>query len=315
MRVKALLGLVLPALLAVAGCGGGDGGADASARPTKTRTLRLGEFSWTAATVTNTILEQIVARNPQLGIERVERVRMGPEEAWSELAEGDLDVLTEVYIPNQERFVREANEEAELVHRTYAGAVNAWYVPRYAVEKGGPAAGLRSIDQLNRYARVFDAKLFDGDPGWVTTEQNADRIEGFGLDLEHETGSEARLVRELQRRYKARKPILLYLWRPHWVHSAFDLVELEEPNAYSGDCFTGSKQACAMPTNDVWIAARKDLEQRAPRVWRLLTQFEIPIGDIEAMLVEVDEKKRPAAVVAREWIARNGALIGRWLQG
>lgn len=310
------LALAVLALATAAGCGGSANTSTSSvAARAETGTLRIGEFAWSAAHLTNAILEEIVARHPELGIERVERVEVTPDEGWFQLETGGLDVLTEVYLPNQQGFASKAKDDTELLHRTYDGAVNAWFVPRYAVEPGGAAAGLRRIDQLGRYANAFGRTLYDGEPGWVTTEQNDDRIEGFGLDLEHETGSEVELVAALRRHYRQRRPILLYLWRPHWVHSAFDLVELEEPNPYSVDCFGEGKIACAMPTNDVWLAARNDLMERAPRLWKLLGSFEIPIADLEAMLFSVDGKGRPAREVARGWVMQNSATIDGWLEG
>lgn len=317
MRLTALAAIFL-ALAAVAGCGGGgerSGDPDESVSSrAATGTLRLGEFAWSAARLTNAILEEIVARHPELGIDRVERVDVSPDEGWFQLETGGLDVLTEVYLPNQQGFASKAKAETELVHRIYDGAVNAWFVPRYAVEPGGAAAGLRRVDQLDRYADAFGRTLYDGEPGWVTTEQNEDRIEGFGLDLEHETGTEEELIAALKRHYRQRRPILIYLWRPHWVHSAFDLVELEEPNPYSVDCFGESKIACAMPTNDVWVAARKDLMERAPQLWKLLGSFEVPIADLEAMLFSVDGKGTPPREAARRWVARNSATIDGWLK-
>jgi glycine betaine/proline transport system substrate-binding protein len=314
VRLTAVV-LAAVALATAAGCGGaGESSGDSVEARAETGTLRIGEFAWSAARLTNAILEEIVARHPELGIERVERVEVTPDEGWFQLETGGLDVLTEVYLPNQQGFASKAKAETELVHRIYDGAVNAWFVPRYAVEPGGAAAGLRRVDQLDRYADALGGTLYDGEPGWVTTEQNADRIEGFGLDLAHETGSEEELVAELRRHYRQHRPILLYLWRPHWAHSAFDLVELEEPNPYSVDCFGEGKIACAMPTNDVWLAARKDLIERAPQLWKLLRSFEIPIADLEAMLFSVEGRNTPPGEAARDWVARNSATIERWLE-
>jgi glycine betaine/proline transport system substrate-binding protein len=314
VRLTGAVALIVLVLGAATACGATDDSDHSVGDRASTRTLRVGEFPWSTAHLTNAILEAVVDLRPELGIERVERVDVTPDEGWSELDDGALDVLTEVYLPNQQPFASEAKETTALLNRIYSGAVNAWFVPRYAVAPDGPAAGLRSIDQLNRYADAFEHKLYDGERGWVTTEQNADRIKGFGLNLEQVTGSEADLVGELRRRYQQRRPILVYLWRPHWVHSAFDLVELEEPNPYSVDCFHDGKLACAMPTNDVWLAARNDLAGRAPRLWKLLQNLEIPIADIEAMLVKVDGKGRPAREVARIWVASHSDTIERWLE-
>jgi len=313
VRLTGALALAVVLLSTATACGATSESGDSVADRAETRTLRVGEFSWSAARLMSAILQEIVVLRPDIGIERVERAEVTPDEGWAELDDGGLDVLTEVYLPNQQRFASEARENTELLNRIYPGAVNGWFVPRYAIAPNGPAAGLRSVDQLNRYADVFERKLYDGEKGWVTTEQNADRIRGFGLNLEQVTGSEASLLAELKRHYERRRPILVYLWRPHWAHSAFDLVELEEPNPYSLDCFSDGKLACAMPTNDVWLAARNDLGERAPRLWRLLQKLEIPIADIEAMLLDVDSKGRPVREVARIWVASHSDTIEGWL--
>ena len=307
IRALALLGALAVSLAAV-GCGGSD-----EASPPPPGTVRVGEFSWSSASLTNEILEQIVERHPELGVKRLERKRVEPEEGWDDLADGDLDLLTEVYLPNQAEYLERGGEQTELVHRVYAGAVNGWFVPSYVVAPGGPAADLRSVDQLKRYAGVFDHKLYDGEDGWVTTEWDADRIDGFGLDLDQVTGSESDLVGSLRRAYDARRPILLYLWRPHWAHSTFDLVMLDEPNGYSVDCFTGDRKACAMPTNDSWTAGRTDLGTRLPRFREFLGNFEIDIAEMERMLFQVDERGTPAEVVARRWIDRHAKDIQGWI--
>ena len=307
--IVALLAAVL-ALLASA-CGGA--GDERASTPLPRDTLRLAEFPWSAAGVTNAILERIVELRPELGIEHVERVPVNPESAWSKLLDGEIDVVTEVYLPNQEEFLAEAGDRAELLHRTYAGAANGWFVPRFAVEPGGPAAGLSSIEDLRRHADAFGSRLYDGEPGWVSTKQNADRIEGFALDLEHVTASEADLVAELRRSYNARRPILVYLWRPHWAHAAFDLVMLDEPNAYSVDCFRGEKQACAMPTNDVWVGARPDVADRWPRLWQLLSRFEIPLADMERMLFLREQRGTPVDAIARRWVRDHEQQIAAWV--
>ena len=310
-----LVAVASAGLLAAAVAGSGGSPAATPEERARTGTLRVGQFSWAAAEVTTAILAEIVRRHDELGVVRFEAVETDPEDGWSKLAGGELDVLPEVFLPNQYEYFADARATAELVHRTYSGAVNAWYVPRYAVAPGGPAAGLSSISQLRNYRSVFDNTLFDGEPGWVTTAQNADRIAGFRLGLDQETGTEAELIDELRRRYEQRRPILLYLWRPHWVHAAYDLVELEEPNGYSVNCFDGGEKACAMPTNDVWLAAREDVRARFPHLWRLLTRFEVPLDDVERMLAHTERAGRPARTVAREWVDANAATISTWLAG
>lgn len=314
MRRHALRLLALLAVAALALTAAGCGGDDTALGQRDPGTVRVGEFSWSAASLTNAILQRIVADHPELGVKRLERVDVTPEDGWSGVRHGDLDLLTEVYLPNQAEYLDQSGDETELVHRTYAGAVSGWFVPAYSVEAGGPAAGLRSVDQLKRFGPVFGDKLYDGENGWTTTEMNADRIKGFSLPLHQVKESESTLISRLRSAYAARKPILMYLWRPHWVNSTYKLVMLDEPNGYSTDCFSGgSREACALPTNDVWTAGRIDLAARYPKFHRMLEQFELPIGDIERMLLDVEQRGRPTEEVAKEWVDGHRRLIDDWV--
>jgi ABC-type proline/glycine betaine transport system permease subunit len=86
----------------------------------------------------------------------------------------------------------------------------------------GPAARRAAQrHQLNDYAAPLGGKLVDGDPSFITTRQNAARLAGYGLRLEQVTSSEAAQLAELRRAYERRRPILVYLYHPHWAFEEF----------------------------------------------------------------------------------------------
>jgi hypothetical protein len=69
-------------------------------------------------------------------------------------------------------------------------------VPAYAVKPGGALEGLTSVTQLDHYADALGNKFYDADPGYITTEQNARRLAGYGITrLEHVVSSEAAELR------------------------------------------------------------------------------------------------------------------------
>ncbi len=221
-RLVALLAAVLCLGLGLAACGDSDddGGSSATAAAGASTTaaaadgvdLKVGQFSWTAAAVQTQILAAIAADHPELGVKSISAVRLDPAAGWVGIQRGDVDLLPEVNLPNQQAFADRARDEVELAARVYDGAVQAWFVPRYAVEAGGPLEGLRSIDQLNDYKGEVNETLYDGDAGWITTQQNEKRIKGYDLDLRHATSSEAALiaqVRTLVRQERAGAVLLL----------------------------------------------------------------------------------------------------------
>lgn len=303
------------ALVGLTGCGSSDSAAADTATGEE---IVVGTFSWTAAAIQTEILTQIAAENPDLGVSAVTSTNVDPAVGWAGLGRGDLDVLVEVNLPNQQRFADENAATTELVSETYGGAAQGWFVPSYLVAPGGAAEGLTSVDQLaeQKYADAVGGTLYDADPGWVTTDQNAARITGFGLGITHSPSSEAALLAELKRAYDREQPILVYLYRPHWVFNDYDLVQLEEPNPYEEGAFTeGGRSDVAIPTLAAHIAARTDLEERAPGFYELLTQFAIPLEDIEALLAASnDDSSLTPADLATQWIDGHRSEVDSWLK-
>lgn len=320
-RLVALLAAVLCLGVGLAACGDSDddGGSSATAATGASTTaegvdLKVGQFSWTAAAVQTQILAAIAADHPELGVRSISAVRLDPAAGWVGIQRGDVDLLPEVNLPNQQAFADRARDEVELAARVYDGAVQAWFVPRYAVEAGGPLEGLRSIDQLNDYKDEVNGTLYDGDAGWITTQQNEKRIKGYDLDLRHAKSSEAALIAQVRRSFDKREPVLFFFYRPHWLFQQFDVVQLEEPNPYRAGCFEGDENACAIPAQQSWIAARKDLAERAPRFAAAVRNVQIPLEQVEALLDQVDSRREDPAVVARQWVAEHRAEVDAWVR-
>ncbi|MEN3269067.1 glycine betaine ABC transporter substrate-binding protein [Pseudonocardia sp.] len=275
-------------------------------------TVQAAQFPWSAAKLTNAILAEVVAAHPELGVSTITTIQVGPATAWAGAQRGDVDLLSEVAMPNQEELAAKAADRIHLVHETYGNAQQGWFVPTYATQPGQPLAGLRSVTQLNDYAVALGGKLIDADPSFITTKQNAARLAGYGLRLEQVTSSEAAQLAELRRAYERRQPILVYLYHPHWAFEVFDLTQLEEPNPYQPDCFTTGNGACAMPAYAAWTAASTDLQRGAPRFHAMLERFELPLPDVEAMLKAVDVDDADVDEVARRWVADHPAAVRSW---
>ena len=307
--------VALSALLAasVAGCtseqpdsGAGSGSGDGI-------TVQAAQFSWTAAGLTNGILGEIAADNPDLGVSSLATTQLDPAAAWAGAARGDIDLLTEVALPNQQDLADSAADRVEIVSETYGDAAQGWFVPAYAVEAGGPLEGLTSVTQLNDYAEQLGNKFYDADPGYITTEQNAKRLQGYGITLEHVVSSEAAELAQLANSYSREEPIVLYLYHPHAVFAQYDMVQLEEPTPYSDGCLTTGDGACAMPSYSANIAASDELREQAPAFVDLLTDLRISVEEMEAMQKRVDVDGEDVSTVAREWVDDHADQIDEWI--
>src|SRR3954465_3491440 len=285
-----------------AGSGGGSG-----------VTVQTAQFSWTAAGLTNSILSDIATDHPDLGVASLATTQLDPAAAWTGAQRGDIDLLTEVALPNQQQLADQAADRVQIVSETYGDAAQGWFVPAYAVAPGGPLEGLTTVTQLNDYADRLGGKFYDADPGYITTEQNAKRLQGYGITLEHVVSSEAAELAQLKSSYSSQDPIVLYLYHPHAVFAEYDMVQLEEPTPYSDGCLTTGDGACAMPSYSANIAASKDLQEQAPAFVDLLTDLRISVEEMEAMQKQVDVDGEEVATVAREWVDAHADQIDQWI--
>jgi len=299
------------ALAATTSCGSGEeGAAGASADGL---TVQTTEFSWVAATLTNSIIEQVAADNPDLGVADLETTQLDPAAAWTGAQNGDVDLITEVALPNQQPFLDDSSTMS-LLGEVYTGADQGWFVPTYATQPGQPLEGLTSVTQLPEYAEALGSTLYDADPGWVTTEQNDARLAGYGIEFEHSTSSAAALFAQLDRSYAREEPVLVYLYQPHWVFAQYEMTQLEEPNEYVDGCFEdGGAGDCAMPDYAAGIAASADLQEQVPAFTDMLGQMEIPVSDMDAMIAQVDVEERDADEVAQEWVEANSEAVAGWV--
>jgi glycine betaine/proline transport system substrate-binding protein len=303
--------VALAALLAaaVAGCsaeedaGGGDG-----------ITVQAAQYSWTAAGLTNAILGEIASDRPELGVAALQTTQLDPAAAWAGAQRGDIDLLTEVALPNQQELADSAGDRVEIVSETYGDAAQGWFVPAYAVEPGGPLEGLTSVTQLNDYADQLGNKFYDADPGYITTEQNAKRLAGYGITLEHVVSSEAAELAQLENSYSREEPIVLYLYHPHAVFAQYEMVQLEEPTPYTEGCLAPEGDgACAMPSYSANIAASTELQEQAPEFTDLLVDLRIPVEEMEQMQKQVDVDGEEVAAVARQWVDEHADQIDEWV--
>jgi glycine betaine/proline transport system substrate-binding protein len=302
----ALAALVTASVTACTAEEGGGGSGDGI-------TVQTAQFSWTAAGLTNGILSEIASDHPDLGVSTLATTQLDPAAAWTGAQRGDIDLLTEVALPNQQELADKAADQVDIVSETYGDAAQGWFVPAYAVEPGGPLEGLTSVDQLNDYAEPLGNKFYDADPGYITTEQNAKRLAGYGITLEQVVSSESAELAQLENSYSREEPIVLYLYHPHAVFAQYDMVQLEEPNPYTDGCLTDGDGACAMPSYSANIAVSKELQEEAPDFVALIENLRISVDEMEEMQKAVDVDGEDVSTVARQWVDDHSDDIDEWI--
>jgi glycine betaine/proline transport system substrate-binding protein len=288
--------------------GGGDTSSGGGA------VLKSAIFTWTAAQVTNSVLATVAKEHPELGVKDIQGTQLGPAPAWAGAQRGDVDLLSEIALPNQQHFVDSAKSKITVASQTYGDAAQGWFVPTQSTQPGQPLAGLTSVTQLNQYKAPLNGQLVDSDPTFITTTQNKKRLQGYGIDFQDVSSSESAQQAQLQRAIERKQPILVYLYHPSWVFSAFQLTQLQEPNPYTPGCLDPSgKGDCAMPAYSASTALSKDAQKKAPKFYAMLQHFTMPIADVEAMSKSVTVDKQSPDQVAKQYVDSHQQLVQKWL--
>ena len=249
--------------------------------------------------------------------------------AGMDKGDGSIDVMTDVWMPNQQALWDEYIEGngTVAVNSPYKGTSNI-YVPTYMTDK------VSSIEDLKNpeIAAMFDTdgngkgEYWAGDVTWASTKRWQIKFKSYGLDglWEPNIVSADTFKAGLEAAYTAEKPQLFYYWTPEAIHVKYDLTVVEEPARSDGcedvnldaeDWLEVSEFNCVIASNDIFVAYSKSLEERNPAVATMLSNVQFTGEEINGWIVEMFENKRDPREVAEDWIADNKETVQGWING
>lgn len=221
--------------------------------------------------------------------------------AYAGLAEGDIDIFLDAWLPNtQKGYWDEFGDQIEVLGTINSNATLSLAVPAY-VE-------IDSIEDMVGNADLFDGVITGIEPGAGMMGLLADTLmPGYGLDADYELleSSTPAMLAALQAAIADEEPIVVTLWRPHWIYGAEDLKDLDDPLGLWGD------------TDNVQALGRTGFAADFPEVAEWLGNFTETDDQIAAISKIVIEEygvgEEEAAIEA--WLSDpdNENLVESWL--
>ena len=286
------------------------------------RTIVFGDLTWSSAQLQNRIAQYIVEK----GYGYPTDVKLGATlRLFQDLRRGDVDVLMELWLPNQEAAWsagQAAGEVVSLGQSLGKDWQSAFVIPAYLQER---YPELDSVADLKdpQYQRLFatsetggKARLVSCVLGWSCERANAAQVAGYGLsDHIHivNPGSLAALNSDLYGAYERREPWLGYQWGTNDPALLLDLVRLEEP-AYSDQCWL-TTQACAYKDATILIAASIDLPGNASDVAEMLRKWDFDVGTVYREIVrwQAANPDADATDAALWWLNNHADVWSAWV--
>lgn len=312
-------------------------------------TVVIGDVSWEASHAISNVLKVIIESKLDADVKIVPADQAAIFAAMDK-GDGSIDVHPDLWMPVQSdrwaKFIAKGSKESVMVNdKPYTGS-DGLYIPGYIQDK----YGVKRIEQLAdpKIAKLFDmdgsgkGSYWPGAPGWNGVNLEMVRAKSFGYDKTFKpfVVSDAAMKAELAKAFANKKAFVLYFWEPEGLFKKFDLRKLEQP-AFDGyamdskkndpqykangcykmyepqeapDWLEKSKVTCGSPNSTVYVAYSKSLEKRAPKVAQFLKQVNFEVGTLNDWIMKVSDKQDPADL-AKQWVARNQAVVNRWLAG
>ncbi|MEX1005888.1 MAG: glycine betaine ABC transporter substrate-binding protein [Acidimicrobiia bacterium] len=321
--MKRGIALTLSIALLVAACGGsdaGDSGDEGSADDNPAITLIVNP--WTASRLNAEVAKIII--EAELG-NAVEITEVNENDAmFTGMADGTLDAVLEIWPSGVTDAENAYFDDGSVVNLGELGTIGkiGWFVPSYVVDENPDLATWEgyadpAVAEMFATAETGDQGRFLGtDPSYSQYDEQI--IANLGLPFQVVfSGSEPATVAELDARFAASEPIIMYWWTPTAAVAKYDLVNVLLPE-HNDDCGASAAAGdggvdCDYPEDVLFKAASGQLEEKDPDVFAFLDAFTLTTEDQLSMLPPVEIDGLDPAEVAQDWVDANEDVWSAWL--
>jgi glycine betaine/proline transport system substrate-binding protein len=306
----------------------------------------LAEFNWDEPRVIDAVLAEVLRTRYHAEVSTISAEQTAVFAAMAK-GDGSVDVHPAVWSGASQTLIdRYVTKDGTIRLSTHSyNATDGFYIPKFFAE----AHNIKSIEDLKKpeIAKLFDVNgdgrgdYWPGAPGWYVANIYRVKAISYGLEKYYSplVASDALLKSQLKTvEAKKTNGLLFYYWKPEALHQMYDLVRLEEPpfDGYAMDSKKGtpeykadgcykfidpkdspnwlkeSKITCSSPAQPVYVGYSTSLEKRAPEIANFLHNVSIKADDVSAWIYSLTVDKKPADVVAKEWIAAHPDRIKEW---
>lgn len=321
-----------------------------TAAEAKTKVV-IGELDWAGSRAIEQVLSQVMTEYLDAEVTTIAAAQEALYEALDK-GDGTADIVADMWadhLPAQmKNYVLPGGRETIIVNETPYLGTEGIFVPKYVVDEHG-VKGLADLADPEK-AKLFDSdgnglgELWAGSVGWESLGHTQVRAKSYGFDktMELTTVEQAVAVAQLKDAYDRKRPIAFYYWTPEWIHAAYELHRLEEPEftgyamesakgteryaengcytfyqpAERNDWLEASDIKCGQPPTRVHIAHSKALAERDPKISQFLTQVTLDADDVNQWILDMEVNGKSVEEVAKTWIDANRSKIeGEWLAG
>lgn len=254
-------------------------------------TLRLGYVNgWDDGVAATHVVAEIL--KSKLGYS-VELMPVEPAIMWQGVARGDLDATLAAWLPaTHGEYYEKTKDRVVVLGTNFEGAKIGLVVPDYVQAK--------SIEDLNNFVGEFKGTVTGIDAGAGVMRRTEEVIKKYDLNYKLMPSSGPAMAVALTRAEKAKEPIVVTSWIPHWMFAKWKLRFLDDPKNIYG------------AAEHVDTVVNPSLLVKAADASAFLKKFSWNAEEVGAVMLAISEGSKPD-VAARDWIAKNPERVAGWL--
>lgn len=290
--VGGLFGLALS--LFVAGCGSEPKSDTSPANPdAQPIRLTIGYADWAEAVAVSELMKVLLETHFKYDV-RLQQSDV--ETIFQQVANGETDAFLDVWLPRtHENYWQQYQDRLVDLGPWYRdGATLGLAVPDYV--------DIHSIAGLKGQADRFGGKIVGIEAGAGLTrivEQQA--MPAYGLNgYTLSKSSTDDMIAALHEAVNNHEPIVVTVWKPHWIFNAYPVRYLDDPKGAMGKA------------DDIHAIVRQGLEEDAPVAYRLFERFELTERQLSNLERAIEDARSPYGGVQR-WLDDHADVVQPWL--
>jgi glycine betaine/proline transport system substrate-binding protein len=293
-RATTVLGAALAAAtaLTLSACSsGGAATAGSAGGDQASKTINIGYIAWDENIANSYLWKELLEQQGY----RVKLNQLEVAGLYSGVADGQLDLFICATPKTHSDYWKRFDNKFTVLGQWYDTLTQAVAVPDYT--------GLKSMADLKGKENEFNGQIVGIEAGSGLMRQLHDNaVKDYDLSgYKILDGSTPAMLAALDKAIKAKKPIAVTLWQPHWAFSKYPMVLLEDTKGSFGG-------------NDVYkTIASKRFAEGNKKVADELAKFHMTpeqLQSLELMISQAGQGKEQEA--AKAWIAKNESVVKAW---
>jgi len=219
---------------------------------------------------------------------------------YNSVAQGKIDLTFEVWLPSGDKpAFDKVKDRVVQIGPWFKEANLGLVVPDYVA--------VDSIDQLNANKTLFASagrpKIVGIDSGSSLMQLTEKAKTAYQLDYDIQSSSESAMVLSLERAIQRREPVVVTLWKPHWIWSKYKLKYLKDPKGAYG------------ATDSIYGIETQAFRTQHPDVERWLQQWKMDDNSLGGLMSEIIRQGASTPEKgAKAWVDANRPLVQQWMK-